>query len=185
MRYAVDIDKKTFHVDLTDDFFSGSTKVVTVGDKTFKVGQSRIHGTIVLTNDQGIEQMLRVRRFQSEAHDGESQSRISIEMLASAKDGMQKASMLIAPDVPGQAQRAKQAAASDLVVRSQITGKVLSVAVKPGEQVVQGQTLAIIEAMKMENRIFATTAGTVLSVSIKAGESVATGKELFKIKRAP
>ncbi len=144
---------------------------------------NRVHGTIVLTNALGVEQMLRVRRFQAEKYEGEAQTRISIEMLASASEGMQKALLLLAPDIPGQAQRAKQAASSDLIVRSQITGKVLSVDVKTGDNVAQGQTLAIIEAMKMENRIFAAAAGSVLNVSIKAGDSVATGKELFKIKR--
>jgi biotin carboxyl carrier protein len=183
MRYAVDIDKHTFHVDLPDSFFSGNAKTITFGEKTYKLAVNRLHGMIVLTNDQGVEQMLRVRRFHAEKFEGESQTRISIEMLASAGEGMQKAMMLLAPDIPGQAQRAKQAAASDLVVRSQITGKVLSVDVKVGDTVVQGQNLAIIEAMKMENRIFSAAAGTVLSISIKAGDSVATGKELFKIKR--
>ena len=182
MRYAVDIDKKTFHVDLPDSFANGAKNVV-FGGKNYKLAINRVHGTIILTNDQGVEQMLRVRRFQSEKYEGEAQTRISIEMLASASEGMQKALLLLAPDIPGQAQRAKQAGSGDLVVRSQITGKVLAVEVKPGNSVTQGQTLAIIEAMKMENRIFAAAAGTILNVSIKAGDSVATGKELFKIKR--
>ncbi len=188
MRYAVDIDKKTFHVDLPDNFFSGSANDITFGGKSYRLAVNRVHGTIVLTNAQGVEQMLRVRRFQSEKYEGEQQTRISIEMLVSAGEGMQKALLLLAPDIPGQAQRAKQAdvlAMGDLVVRSQITGKVLSVEVKPGDNIAPGQTLAIIEAMKMENRILATAAGTLLSISIKAGERVATGKELFKIKRGP
>ncbi len=182
MRYAVDIEKKTFHIDLPDSFANGARSVV-FGGKTYKLTVNHVHGTIILTDEQGVEQMLRVRRFQSEKYEGDAQTRISIEMLASAKEGMQKALLLLAPDIPGQAQRAKQAGSGDLVVRSQITGKVLSVDVKPGDTVTQGQTLAIIEAMKMENRIFAATAGTILSISIKAGDSVATGKELFKIKR--
>jgi biotin carboxyl carrier protein len=182
MRYSVDVDTKTIHVDLPDSFVSGA-KTVVFGGKTYKLEVNRVHGIIVITDDQGVEQMLRVRRFQSEKYEGDAHTRISIEMLASAKEGMQKAALLLAPDIPGQSQRAKQAGSGDLVVRSQITGKVLSIDVKAGEAVTQGQTLAIIEAMKMENRIFAAAAGTILNISIKAGDSVATGKELFKIKR--
>jgi biotin carboxyl carrier protein len=183
MRYAVDIENKTYAVDLPDSFWNGAKRSVIIGGTSYGLHVSRIHGTVVLTDAAGVETMLRVRRFVAEKYDGEASTRVSIEMLSSAADGIQKAALTICADVPGQAQRAKAAAASDLVIRSQITGKVLAVEVKAGDTVTQGQTLAVIEAMKMENRIFAPADGKLLSCAIKAGDSVATGRELFKIKR--
>lgn len=183
MRYTVDIDKKSHAIDLPDSFFNGADKAVKIEGKAYRLAINKNHGVIVLTNEQGLEQMLRIRRFVAEKFEGDAHTKVSIEMIATAAEGMQKASMLLAPDIPGQAQRARQAAASDLVIRSQITGKVLAVEVKTGAKIEQGQTLAIIEAMKMENRIFAPATGTLLSVAIKVGDSVKTGLEMFKIKR--
>lgn len=184
MRYAVEIESKTYAVSLPDSFFNGVLRTLTVDGKDYKLSMSRVHGTVILTDDAGVERMLRIRRFVSEKFDGEASTRVSVELLASAAEGIRKAAMTVSPDVPGQAQRARAAAASDLVLRSQITGKVLTVDVKVGDTVTQGQTLAVIEAMKMENRIFAPADGTLLSISVKPGDSVATGRELFKIKRA-
>jgi len=52
-------------------------------------------------------------------------------------------------------------------------GLVLSVAVVPGEAVVEGQLLVIVEAMKMEHRVNAPYAGTVSEVRVAVGDQVA------------
>ena len=184
MRYAVNIEKKIFTVDLADSFFNEAQRLVSVGGQNYQLTVNRAHGILVLTNEQGIEQMLRVRSFFAEKYLGEPSTHVTIEMLASAAEGMQKVNMLLTPDVPGQILRTKHAATDDIIIRSQITGKVLAIDVNTGDRITQGQTLAVIEAMKMENRIFAGAEGTILSISINVGDSVATGKELFKIKRA-
>ena len=51
-------------------------------------------------------------------------------------------------------------------------GTVLSVNVKPGDQVKEGDNLLILEAMKLENEIKAPRAGKVASVSVSKGQSV-------------
>ena len=53
--------------------------------------------------------------------------------------------------------------------------------VKPGDTVNVGDTLCIIEAMKMMNPIESEIAGKVLSVEIENGEAVEFGQVLFKI----
>jgi biotin carboxyl carrier protein len=45
-----------------------------------------------------------------------------------------------------------------------------------------GETLAIIEAMKMETRIVATAGGLVTNVHVKAGAQVSSGALLFEIE---
>ncbi|MBT8141590.1 MAG: hypothetical protein KJO88_04445, partial [Gammaproteobacteria bacterium] len=58
----------------------------------------------------------------------------------------------------------------------------LSVSVNVGDQVEVGQTLAILEAMKMEHRIIAEVAGEVSSVIAVAGNQVSAGSLLMEIE---
>ena len=53
-----------------------------------------------------------------------------------------------------------------------ITGKIISVNVKKGDTVKVGQSLAIIEAMKMENELKAKDDGRVKQVKVKSGQAV-------------
>jgi len=57
-----------------------------------------------------------------------------------------------------------------------ITGKITSVNVKPGDMVKEGDTLCIIEAMKMENPILAPFNGTITKVGVSVGQVVETGQ---------
>lgn len=53
-------------------------------------------------------------------------------------------------------------------------GTVLGVRVNVGDHVAAGQTMFVIEAMKMENEIVAPVDGTVASINVKAGDAVDT-----------
>jgi len=66
-------------------------------------------------------------------------------------------------------------------VTAPMTGKILSVMVKKGDQVKADQVLCILEAMKMENEITAPEAGTVQEVYVSEGSSVSEGEILFVI----
>ena len=52
-------------------------------------------------------------------------------------------------------------------------GLVRSIAVKEGQEVKTGETLAVVEAMKMENVLRAERDGTVKSIKAKTGDSLA------------
>jgi len=60
-------------------------------------------------------------------------------------------------------------------------GKVVSFAVKAGDQVSRGQALAVMEAMKMEHTIAAPADGTVEELMYAPGDQVAEGAELLRI----
>lgn len=62
-----------------------------------------------------------------------------------------------------------------------MTGKVVSVRVRQGDQVKAGQTLCVIEAMKMENEIAAVKAGVVKEVLVIEGSPVNEGEALFVV----
>ena len=69
-------------------------------------------------------------------------------------------------------------------ITAQMTGRVISVNVKPGDQVAEGQILLIVEAMKMENEIAAPLAGAVKEVAVAAGARVSEGDLLLHIEPA-
>lgn len=64
-----------------------------------------------------------------------------------------------------------------------LPGKVLKVMVNPGDSVKKGDVLLTIEAMKMENEIFAGFDAKVADVYVKPGDRVETNKKLIKLVR--
>jgi len=60
-------------------------------------------------------------------------------------------------------------------------GTIFKVHVKEGDDVVEGQELLVLEAMKMENPIVSTAAGKVTKVDIKVDDKVATKQLLLAI----
>ena len=67
-------------------------------------------------------------------------------------------------------------------VRSPLPGIIVDVLVKEGDEVSAGDTVVILEAMKMESEIAATVNGIVNKVNIKKGESVLEDQVLVDIK---
>ncbi len=66
-------------------------------------------------------------------------------------------------------------------VRSPLPGTIVGVNVKVGDKVNVGDTLLILEAMKMENNIDADFGGVVKEISAKAGATVMEGEILVVI----
>jgi biotin carboxyl carrier protein len=63
-----------------------------------------------------------------------------------------------------------------------LPGTVISCNVKEGESVSAGQTLVVMEAMKMENNIDAEKSGVVKSINVQAGATVMEGEVLLVIE---
>jgi biotin carboxyl carrier protein len=63
-----------------------------------------------------------------------------------------------------------------------LPGKITHVAVRPGDAVRAGDTLVVIEAMKMENEFRAAAAGTVAEVRVQPGQAVNPGDVLIVIE---
>ena len=66
-------------------------------------------------------------------------------------------------------------------VPAPMAGNILSVNVKTGDTVNAGDTLVILEAMKMENEIVAGKAGTVTGIHVTQGQIVNPGEPLITI----
>jgi len=78
--------------------------------------------------------------------------------------------------------RPSLSASGDSVIVAQIPGRVLAVHVSVGDAVKKGETVAIMEAMKMENNVLATRDGIVKEVNIQKDSEVATGDVMMVIE---
>jgi pyruvate carboxylase subunit B len=80
------------------------------------------------------------------------------------------------------ADRSLKAPVGELAVRAPIPGLVVKVAVEAGQTVGEGDTLVILEAMKMENELRAARAGTVHEVRVQGGDQVTLGQVLLSLR---
>ena len=85
-----------------------------------------------------------------------------------------------APKAPA-APAASKAPAAGETVKSPMPGTVLDVQIKPGDYVHSGETLLVLEAMKMENAIVAPKDGKVVEVYVIKGQTVESGTALVTI----
>jgi acetyl/propionyl-CoA carboxylase alpha subunit len=69
-----------------------------------------------------------------------------------------------------------------LLIKAPMPGKVIKISVSERETVRKNQTLAIVEAMKMENEIKASMDGTVKKVHVGAGDLVDSEKPLIELE---
>ncbi|SIR36215.1 OadG family transporter subunit [Halanaerobium kushneri] len=67
----------------------------------------------------------------------------------------------------------------ELEIKAPMPGQILMLAVTEGEEVQEGQHLAVLEAMKMENDITAPKDGVIKEVCVKEGKEVNSGDNLF------
>ena len=67
-------------------------------------------------------------------------------------------------------------------LKAPMPGMIVRVAVQPGDAVVPGQSLIVMEAMKMENELRATVAATVKAVHAQPGTAVEKGALLLELE---
>lgn len=77
----------------------------------------------------------------------------------------------------------QQGSASEGDIVAPMPGKILKVNVKAGQKVSEGETLVVMEAMKMEYSLAAGRAGVVESVNFKEGQQVVVGDTLVSLEK--
>ena len=80
------------------------------------------------------------------------------------------------------APRGEAPADEDKVCRSRVAGTVVKVVAQPGQVIQPGDTLLVLEAMKMETNITAPVAGKVRTVRVSAGEGVKSGQIVVELE---
>jgi len=66
-------------------------------------------------------------------------------------------------------------------IKAPMPGVILSINVKEGQEVKEGETLIILEAMKMENAIGAPKDGVIKSINVKSGGTVEKGELMIEM----
>ena len=84
--------------------------------------------------------------------------------------------------VPAAPAMSRPAPAGQGGIKSPLPGVILDIKVNKGDTVKRGQTLMILEAMKMENDIKSDRDGTVTAINVSKGESVLEGTDLLIIE---
>ena len=91
--------------------------------------------------------------------------------------------------VAGQASAVPQAETSQVAtpavnaedIPAPLAGNIWKVLVSPNQQINEGDTLVILEAMKMETEVKAARAGTVVSVNVSEGDQVSAGQAIISL----
>lgn len=87
-----------------------------------------------------------------------------------------------APAAPQVQVSAPQAASSASSIKAPLPGTISAINVKVGDQVKRGDTVVVMEAMKMENNIVANKDGKVKTIHVNAGQSVAQDDKLIDLE---
>ena len=100
------------------------------------------------------------------------------EVGASTSTSAPKAAPKAAPKKAAKAAPKASAGAGSVKVSSPMPGKILSVKKNVGDSVSKGDTILVLEAMKMENDIVAPEDGTIASIDVNEGASLEAGAVL-------
>jgi len=154
---------------------SGSSVVETNGKRyeicsTWHLGASRIRGTVG------------GKPFTAQVERGVGKNPLAI---AISHDGTRLVAMVFTPRTAELHALMPYKAPPDMsrYVLSPMPGLLVDVAVQPGQKVQAGERVAVIEAMKMENVLFAAADGVVGKVLAAKGESLAVDQPIVEFER--
>ena len=72
---------------------------------------------------------------------------------------------------------------SSVVIEAPMPGKIIDILVEVGSEIKEGESIIILEAMKMQNEISSHVSGTVKSVEVKKNDSVMKDDVLIEIQK--
>jgi glutaconyl-CoA/methylmalonyl-CoA decarboxylase subunit gamma len=157
-RYAVKIDGKEVRVDPDQN----DVEVIRVEPGLYLLRQGSVQ-SLVHVDGAGSKLAVEVRR----------PGRDPVLVTAEVSDARRRPS--VAPTMAG-------GETPPVTIRSPIPGRVVKVMVKAGDRVAAGQTLIVLEAMKMENELRAPRAGQVSDVRCAEGAAVEAGQDLATLR---
>lgn len=128
----------------------------------------------IVSDVEGTVQRIAVTEGQSV-----NQGDLLVEMVADAVAA--PAPKAAAAPAAAPAPAAPKVAAGAKVVEAPLPGTITKVLVKPGQALKAGETVCMMEAMKMENSITVEFAGTVKSVLVEVGAQVQSGQALVEL----
>jgi biotin carboxyl carrier protein len=165
MKYITTVNNQTFEIEINSDgklFVNGEHR-----DVDFKATEGQ-HGIFsLLIDNKSYEAVVEFR-------DGNYQVLISGDLYeVEVIDERRKRLSEMAGSGLGGGQ------SGELVVRSPMPGAIVAIPVHEGQEVKKGQTIIVLESMKMENELKAPRDGIVARIHVKQGDGVEQNKALI------
>ncbi|MDD0809390.1 acetyl/propionyl/methylcrotonyl-CoA carboxylase subunit alpha [Curvibacter sp. RS43] len=160
-------------VSVTDLDEQGHSALVTVGDRSYQLSSASRLGAI------RIEGQVNGAPFTAQVERGSGKNPLALRV---SHNGTQIEALVLSPRGAELHKLMPYKAPPDLskFLLSPMPGLLVDVAVQPGQTVQAGEKLAVIEAMKMENILFATQDGVVGQVLAGKGESLAVDQVILE-----
>jgi biotin carboxyl carrier protein len=163
--------------------FSGSTVEVKSGDKIFNLRKNELLDVYVCKKEgSNLEHNIHLLSSHLERSSDSPSGQAIVDFYNPKTSRRERCEVTFARSAPGMEQIEKKLAQQAKTVNSPITGKVLAVEASKGGRVAKKQTVVVIEAMKMENKIFSPLDGKLSDVFVGVGDSVTVGQKLFKVE---
>ncbi|MEY3513567.1 MAG: Acetyl-/propionyl-coenzyme carboxylase alpha chain [Pseudomonadota bacterium] len=162
-------------VEVDDSMGSHGTAIIKVNGKNYAIAsESRI-------NDVAIKGTVNGQPFTAQVERGSTKNPLSLQI---QHNGTRIDAMVVSPRMAELFKLMPFKAPPDLsrFVLSPMPGLLVDVAVKTGQKVLAGERVAVIEAMKMENVLFALQDGVVKSVVANQGESLTVDQVIVEFE---
>jgi propionyl-CoA carboxylase alpha chain len=175
----ITLDAKGDHhhtqVEVDDSMGRHGTAIIKVNGKNYAIAsESRI-------KDVAIQGTVNGQPFVAQVERGSSKNPLGLQI---QHNGTRIDAMVVSPRMAELYKLMPFKAPPDLsrFVLSPMPGLLVDVAVKPGQKVLAGERVAVIEAMKMENVLFALQDGVVKSVVAAQGESLTVDQVIVEFE---
>ena len=174
MKYQYTVKGVDYEVEIQD--IEGNIANVTVNGIPFEVEMKQPvkagKQKVKLSEERRAEESeeRRVKSEESNSSSAPQSAKASADLQSAASSGQ-----------TGNAEDAGKAASGKPVV-APLPGTINEIKVKVGDKVNAGDTVVILEAMKMQNNIEAETSGTITSINVNKGDAVMEGDTLVIIK---
>jgi len=163
MKYVTTINNKTFEIEIQRDgslLVNGERREVdflALGPSLYSILMNSLsHELVIEERDENIEVLMRGRLYTGQVLDERAQ------LMAERSGGM-------ITDT------------GEMSIRAPMPGLVVAVPIEVGQEVHAGQTVIILESMKMQNELKSPRDGVVQNISVAAGQSVEQNKILITI----
>ncbi len=163
MKYITTINDKTFEIDIQPDgslLVNGQKREVdfhALGPSMYSILDENMSYELTIENrDETVEVHMRGKLYDVKVMDERAQ------LLASRSGGA-------------------AADSGEINIKSPMPGLIVAIKVEVGQQVTAGQTVIILESMKMQNELKAPRDAVVQAINVQAGQSVEQNKPLVKL----
>ena len=167
MRYDINFDRKLVNLRLEN---GKGRKLAVCDGKDYSVSVKQLYDNHLLLRLNGKNYDIRLEGDEDRQHVNVNGKQCTLSLLDSRIRKLRRIS------------KAETNTKNVANVKAPMPGLVLRVLVKEGDEIKVNDSLAIIEAMKMENEIKATSAGVVKKINVEAGQAVDKGILLLRVE---